>query len=68
MSDPLKPGDRLLIHGESFPDDELEVITPIGSLSAVLNTNGQPVVKYVKRPVFFILGPEMRFDLVEGLP
>ena len=62
----LEPGDRILIWGEAFPKDEIEVLQPIGALKSVVE--GVLLVRYVQRSVVFVLEPGVRFNKIEGLP
>lgn len=60
----LQPGTRLLLDGEKFPDDEIEVIAPVGILKGRCFP-GKALVRYVQRPVTFILGPEAKFEVIK---
>lgn len=65
-SQPLQPGDRILLEGEKFPDDEIEVIRPVGLLAGGLHD--ELLLRYVKRPVVFRLMSGMKYRRIEGLP
>ena len=61
----LQPGDRILLEGEKFPKDEIEVLRPIGPLAGGMND--ELLLRYVQRPTVFRLMSDMKWTKIEGL-
>ncbi len=66
----LKPGDRILILGQRFPDDECEVVEPCDNLFSRFHNPEtlEILVRRVQKPEVFILDHETKFNKIEGLP